>query len=317
MVSVISIIDSNLQGKMEQHYTNLNKKLDKLNNSHPQRTWQATRGRMRAFYPSTINLTDIKFTKEEQELLDKGLQYNIQQTSKTNWTNLVVETEQAIETRNQDAYRILAAKKLKQLQHSLNNDNTMHKRHIYLTKNIQHKIKVNNAMITQADKGRTLVIIYREDYHNKVHTFLTNNNFQTIPKNPTNMHHKQITQNIKQCNLVFHKEQYKYLTLRNPNPPTLKAQIKLHKDGNPIRPVINNIHTPSYKAAKKLNRILQQRLNLGNQYTEVNSVTLAQDLMKININNKTHTNNNGHKRPIHEHTYHRNHRHNHYATITA
>ena len=51
--------------------------------------------------------------KEERELLDKGLQYNIQQTSKTNWTNLVVETEQAIrlvETRSQEAYRILAAK---------------------------------------------------------------------------------------------------------------------------------------------------------------------------------------------------------------
>ena len=47
-----------------------------------------------------------------------------------------------------------------------------------------------------------------------------------------------------------------------------------------------NIHAPSYKAAKKLNKILQQRLNLGNQYTIVNSVTLAQDLMKHNISNK-------------------------------
>jgi len=85
---------------------------------------------------------------------------------------------------------------------------------------------------------------------------------------------------------MFHKEQCKYLTVRNPNPPTLKAQIKLHKDGNPIIPVINNIHAPSYKAAKRLNKILQQRLNLGNQYTVVNSVTLAQDLMKLYINNK-------------------------------
>ena len=61
----------------------------------------------------------------------------------------------------------------------------------------------NNAVITQADKGRTLVMIYKEDYHNKVHTFLTNNNFQTIPKNPTNKYQKQITQTIKQCNVIF------------------------------------------------------------------------------------------------------------------
>jgi hypothetical protein len=77
-----------------------------------------------------------------------------------------------LEARSQDAYRILATKKLKQLQHILNNSNTMHKRQMYLTKNIQHNIKENNAMITQADKGKTLVIIYTHDYHNKLHTFL-------------------------------------------------------------------------------------------------------------------------------------------------
>ena len=96
---------------MEKHYENLNRKLDKLNNSHQQRT----RGHQQEFYPRTVNLTDIIFTKEELELLDMGLQYNIQHTNKTNWTNLVIETEQAIrlmEPRNQDAYRILATKKL-------------------------------------------------------------------------------------------------------------------------------------------------------------------------------------------------------------
>ena len=219
----------------------------------------------------------------------QGLQYNIQQTNKTNWTNLVIETEQAIrlmEPRNQDAYRILATKKLKQLQHNLNNSSTKHKRQIHLTKNIQHKIKENNAIITKADKGKTLVIIYTKDYHNKIHTFLASNNFQAIPKNPTNKNQKQITQTIKQCNLVLNKERNKYLNVRNPKPPTLKAQIKLHKDGNPIRPVVNNINAPSYKTAKRLNKILQQHLNLDNQYTVTNSETLAKNLTRLNINSK-------------------------------
>ena len=50
------------------------------------------------------------------------------------------------------------------VQHTLNNSSTKHKRQIYLTKNIQHKIKENNAIITKADKGKTLVIIYTKDY---------------------------------------------------------------------------------------------------------------------------------------------------------
>ena len=45
--------------------------------------------------------------------------------------------------------------------------------------------------------------------------------------------------------LIFNKEQIKHLTQINPMPPTLKAQLKLHKAGNPIRPVINNRSAPS------------------------------------------------------------------------
>jgi len=50
--------------------------------------------------------------------------------------------------------------------------------------------------------------------------------------------------------------------------------------------VISNIHAPSYKATKRLNKILQQHLNLDNHYTVVNSTTLAQDLTRLNINCK-------------------------------
>ena len=139
-------------------------------------------------------------------------------------------------------------------------------------------------MITQADKWKTIVIIYKQVYHNKVHTFLTENKFQAIPDNPTNKYQTQITQDIKKCNLMINKGQIKHLTQRNPTPPTLKAQLKLHKVGNPIRPVINNRNAPSYKAAKKLSSILQQYLNLDNYYTIGNSSTLAQDLTKLSIN---------------------------------
>ena len=52
-------------------------------------------------------------------------------------------------------------------------------------------------MITQADKGKTIVIIYKENYNNKVDTFLTDNKFQAIPDNPTNKYQKEITQAIK------------------------------------------------------------------------------------------------------------------------
>jgi hypothetical protein len=45
-------------------------------------------------------------------------------------------------------------------------------------------------MITKADKGKTCVIIYNNDYTNKVQNFLDNNNFQKLPKDPTDKYQK-------------------------------------------------------------------------------------------------------------------------------
>jgi len=71
---------------------------------------------------------------------------------------------------------------------------------------------------------------------------------------------------------------------KKPQPPILKAQIKLHKPGNPIRPVINNINAPTYKIAKHLIEIINRHIHLSNQYNVKNSTTLAHDLTKLKTN---------------------------------
>jgi len=71
---------------------------------------------------------------------------------------------------------------------------------------------------------------------------------------------------------------------KKPQPPTLKAQIKLHKPDNPIRPVINNINTPTYKITKHLIEIINRHIHLSNHYNVKNSTTLAHDLTKLQIN---------------------------------
>jgi hypothetical protein len=62
--------------------------------------------------------------------------------------------------------------------------------------------------------------------------------------------------------------------------------LKLHTPGIPIRPVRNNKNAPSYKIAKKLNDILKRPLFLDNHYITSNSISLANDLVKLKINIK-------------------------------
>jgi len=58
------------------------------------------------------------------------------------------------------------------------------------------------------------------------------------------------------------KIQRKYLTQNKPKAPELKAQIKLHKPGNPIRPIVNNTGAPNYKLAKFLSTSLKAYIHL-------------------------------------------------------
>jgi hypothetical protein len=64
-----------------------------------------------AFYTRTSNLTNIRFTEEEMDLLDVGLQYSIEKPLNEIWNDMIIETEIAIrkqDTRLQNPYRILA-----------------------------------------------------------------------------------------------------------------------------------------------------------------------------------------------------------------
>jgi len=68
----------------------------------------------------------------------------------------------------------MAAKILKQM---CNTNHNTYKRQQHILKNINHKLTIENTMITLADKSKATVIIYKHEYAKKVHTFLTDNNF--------------------------------------------------------------------------------------------------------------------------------------------
>jgi len=141
-------------------------------------------------------------------------------------------------------------------------------------------------MITLADKSKATVIISKHQYAKKIHTFLTDSNFHTLHDNPTNKDQIRIQKTVQHCNQIIPKQHIEYLTQKkNPHSPTQNAQIKVHKPGAPVWPVVNNRTAPSYILAKKLNDILNEHLLLDNHYTTRNSTSLANDLVKLTMTN--------------------------------
>jgi len=246
-------VHGNLQLETEALYEILNRKIDNLINKQLRKTGSQQPIQHQRFYQRTINLTNIRFTKQEQTVLYYGLQYSLEKPLKTYWMNLIIETERPmklLDNKSQNAFRIMASRKLKQIYNSKSNINAIQKHQLYIVNKLKRKLLTRNAMLTQADKGRTTVT-YKEQYTNKIHNFITENNIQPLHKNPINKDHKHIQEILQQNNLIFNKNKSNPYFKRNPTPPTLNAQLKLHKPNIPIRPVVNNKNAPTYKTAKK------------------------------------------------------------------
>ena len=143
---------------------------------------------------------------------------------------------------------------------------------------------MGKAMITRADKGKTTVIVDIEDYNSKTLDFINNNNYKTLNTDPIIKYQKHVKESLKHCNMIINKKQTKFLTQNKTQAPKLKVQIKLHKPGNPVPPVVNNTNAPAHKLAKFLTKTLKEYLPLAYQYN-VNSTTLAQDLKQLKLNN--------------------------------
>ena len=123
------------------------------------------------------------------------MQHCIQQSNVTQWTTLILEMEQAIrllEPKLQDAYCIMTTRKLSQICNTHHNISKTHKRQLHIAKNIHNILDKNNAIITQADKGKTMVIIHEQEYHEKVRNFLSENNFEPTSLDPTSKYQTHI-----------------------------------------------------------------------------------------------------------------------------
>jgi hypothetical protein len=76
---------------MEKKYNTIRQKLNKL-----EHTQTSIPKHLKTFYPRVVDNTDIKFTAEELNLLNKHLKYNLNYKNK-NWIKtLAFETETAL-----------------------------------------------------------------------------------------------------------------------------------------------------------------------------------------------------------------------------
>ncbi len=110
-------------------------------------------------------------------------------------------------------------------------------------KSIQSKINQYNIVIMKADKGQTVVIMYRSCYVEKMKLILGDRSkFETVNEEDTlsrlSKFQSFIYRNFK---LILSEQEYKDIYPSSSSIPVMYGLPKIHKAGSPLRPILSMV----------------------------------------------------------------------------
>ena len=143
------------------------------------------------------------------------------------------------------------------------------------------KAKSHEVKILPADKGNALVVMTNEQYKSKMEEHLGTETYSLLKKDPTESLSRKLDVILKKLlkeNKIskrFHDDS----RVLHPRPPQIYGLPKIHKPGNPLRPIVSFYGTPLSALHEQLSNILQpltqSRLRLKNTEDFLNKFTTA------------------------------------------
>lgn len=145
--------------------------------------------------------------------------------------------------------------------------------------------KHENVVILNADKGKSTVLMYKDEYHKKVDELLNDRTtYKELDRDPTNKLQQKnniFINQIRKLEIITQREKFR-LTTHSTTAPKLYALPKIHKPGVPMRPVVATVNTPSSLTSKMLAEILMKSMN-NNEHSIKNSFEFKKMLNDIRM----------------------------------
>ena len=114
----------------------------------------------------------------------------------------------------------------------------------------------DDIVIRKADKTAAYAILDKSKYLQKIDEIVSDKKkFKQISKNPTSDLKKKVNKLIAAANAEIGGVQFQQI-IGEYQPGYLYGNVKVHNEGNPLRPIISQIPTPTYDIAKRLNDII-------------------------------------------------------------
>lgn len=272
-----------IKKKLGNHRERINEKLNKLlknKNKDKQKTDKIT------FAEKVINLTTSTFTEEEYEILGKCMKYIPHRN--INKENTLIECEMIIERMENEEDKKQIRSDIKNIIEKINRKK-MNKEDKIIQQNIKkikEKIINDKLLIVKADKGNTVIIMEKEEYINRVESFIQSGPYKKVTYDLTSKFQAQTKRMMK--NISFLTEwQKKQKMESNPQAPQLKCQLKIHKEGMPLRPIVSFIKSPMYKMSQEISKRIKINYEKEQVYNVENSKEVIEKLRRIKISENT------------------------------
>ena len=205
-----------------------------------------------------INLSNTPLTTHQERLLSQGPKFVIR-PKKPPVREYIAAVEQACTRLNQgeaDELWIEVKKTIKKAQNRSKTPSNITKDEFKALKELKED---RDRVILTADKGVTLVIMEKKDYIQKAEELLNTTTYKKIPEDPTNKQKNKLVNILKSIKSEggLNEDTYKKLYPTGAVSSKFYGLPKVHKPGNPLRPIVSSTGTATYNTAKELARILK------------------------------------------------------------
>lgn len=211
------------------------------------------------------NLTDVTIPKPVLLILSLGPKFSIQ-PDKFPVLDIITDLEYIISRfaegpikkaiRGQLAYTVTRHTKSTP---KLNRIDRFLKRSVRKTKQF---LKANpEIFVSTSDKGSVTIVSKKADYVSKLKELVQDEEqFKRLGRDPTSTRQNKnnaLAKSLFDNNFIDIADKKK-LTTYTAVTPRLFGQIKYHKEGNPVRPIVSTINSPSYNLSRYLATILKK-----------------------------------------------------------
>jgi len=124
------------------------------------------------------------------------------------------------------------------------------------------------------------VILNTVNYKQKITSLLEDPSHRRLTRDPTDLTERKTTPMLKKSTLT--EDICKQLCPVGSRPPRLYGLLKIHKEGVPLRPIVNNIGAPTYQLSKYLAGLLSQ-LTRNSAHHVKNSFQFVQILESLRV----------------------------------